>query len=114
MSNKVWAEACQKEELAYLIEGDGCYWDGSGVDGRAFSRDPNKAVRFCRAQDADAVKHFLLRDIAFALRTSEHMWVPTVPHTPNLSPSLSGARLDADPASAVSCCVSIPTPAHGK
>jgi hypothetical protein len=62
------------QELAWLIEADGSYWDGHYADSRGFTRDVNSAVRFTRFQDAEAVKHWLLQASAFALRTTQHGW----------------------------------------
>ena len=62
-------------EYAWLIEGDGCYWDGHHADSRGFTRKLDDAVRFTRSQDADAVKHWLLQSCAFALRTTCHGWI---------------------------------------
>lgn len=61
-------------EYAWLIEGDGCYWDGKYADSRGFTRDATSAVRFTRKQDADIIKHWLLQASAFALRTTQHGW----------------------------------------
>ena len=63
---------------AWLIEGDGCYWDGHFADSRGFTRKVDDAVRFLRQQDADAVKHWLLQSNAFALRTVRHVWTDSV------------------------------------
>jgi hypothetical protein len=62
-------------EMAWLIEGDGNYWDGKYADSRGFTRDINKAVRFARLEDAEIVKHWLLQQHSFALRTSQHIWI---------------------------------------
>jgi hypothetical protein len=70
-------EGCGQQtltELAWLIEGDSCYWDGRYTDSRGFTRDVNDAVRFVRHQDADVVKHWLMQGCAFALRTTQHGW----------------------------------------
>lgn len=61
-------------EFAWLIEGDGCYWDGKYPDGRGFTRDHSAAIRFTRREDAETVKHWLLQANAFALRTTQHGW----------------------------------------
>jgi hypothetical protein len=62
-------------EFAWLIEGDGNYWDGKHSDSRGFTRDPNAALRFARFEDAETVKHWLLQAHSFALRTTQHGWV---------------------------------------
>lgn len=61
-------------ELAWLIEADGSYWDGHFADRRGFVADVNKAVRFVRHEDAEAVKWWILQNWAFALRTTQHAW----------------------------------------
>lgn len=61
-------------EFAWLIEGDGNYWDGHYADSRSFTRDADRAIRFVRWEDAEAVKHWLLQANAFALRTVKHGW----------------------------------------
>jgi hypothetical protein len=66
------------QQLAWLIEGDGNYWDGRFADSRGFTRKVDDAVRFVRQQDADAVKHWLLQANAFALRTTQHAWCDSV------------------------------------
>ena len=71
-------EGCGQDalnEFAWLIEGDGCYWDGKHADGRGFTRDPNAALRFARREDAETIKHWLLQVHSFALRTTQHGWV---------------------------------------
>ena len=59
-------------EIAWLIEGDSRYWDGKHADGRGFTGDVNAALRF---EDAETVKHWLLQQHAFALRTTQHVWI---------------------------------------
>ncbi len=71
-------ENCGQEttqESAWLIEADGSYWDGHAADKRGFVSDVNKAVRFARKEDAEAVKWWVLENWAFALRTTQHVWV---------------------------------------
>jgi hypothetical protein len=68
-------ENLHQQELAWLIEADGSYWDGHFADSRGFNRDVNAAVRFSRFQDAEAVKHWLLQAHSFALRTTQHIWI---------------------------------------
>ena len=59
--------------FGWLIEADNTYWDGTSVeDPGAFVSDANKAVRFLRFEDAEKVKHWLLAEWAFALRTTQH------------------------------------------
>ena len=65
----------QQRETAWLIEGDGCYWDGRFADSRGFTRKVDDALRFSRFQDAETVKHWLLQTNAFALRTTQHVWL---------------------------------------
>jgi len=60
---------------AWLIEADGSYWDGRTIDRNGFCADVNEAVRFSRQQDADRVKHWLMPGLAFALKTTEHVWL---------------------------------------
>jgi hypothetical protein len=61
-------------EDAWLIEGDGNYWNGEYNDVRGFTRDIDLAVRFARSGDADAVRYGVLKQFAFALRTVQHAW----------------------------------------
>jgi hypothetical protein len=71
-------EGCGQQtlnEFAWLIEGDGNYWDGKYVDSRGFTRDVNAALRFARREDAETVKHWLLQAHSFALRTTQHGWI---------------------------------------
>ena len=65
-------------EIAWLIEGDKRFWDGKYADGRGFTQDVNAALRFARFEDAETVKHWLLQQHAFALRTTQHVWVQAV------------------------------------
>lgn len=60
--------------FGWLIEADKFYWDGHYPDSRGFTHDVSRAVRFARHEDAEIVKHWLLRDHAFALRTTQHGW----------------------------------------
>lgn len=62
-------------EFAWLIEADGSYWNGKYPDKRGFTTNVDEAVRFCRRQDADAVKWWILENWAFALKTTEHGWI---------------------------------------
>ena len=73
-------ENLRQQETAWLIEADGCYWDGHFADPRGFNRDVNHAVRFSRFEDAETVKHWLLHVHSFALRTTQHMWVNANKH----------------------------------
>lgn len=57
-------------EFGWLIEGDGNYWDARGI--KSFTTDVNEAVRFARFEDAERVKHWILQEWAFALRTTQH------------------------------------------
>jgi hypothetical protein len=68
-------------EFAWLIEADGSYWDGHYPDKRGFVPDVNKAVRFSRFEDAEAVKWWILQSWAFALRTTQHGWSNAAPIT---------------------------------
>jgi hypothetical protein len=61
-------------EIGWLIEGDGNYWDGKYADNRGFTRKVEDACRFARFEDAETVKHWLLQQYSFALRTTQHMW----------------------------------------
>lgn len=68
-----------KNETAWLIETDGpTYWTGGG---EAFSNDPNKAIRFARAEDAQRVidggrAGSVLGNTSSRLcRAVEHMWL---------------------------------------
>jgi hypothetical protein len=61
-------------EFAWLIEADGSYWDGHFPDRRGFVADVNKAVRFVRYEDAEAVKWWILQNWAFALKSTRHSW----------------------------------------
>lgn len=63
------------EESGWVIEADGRYWDGTFANSNGFDPDHNKAVRFARFEDAEKVKHWLLKDHAFALRTTQHVWI---------------------------------------
>lgn len=71
-------------QVAWVIEADGAYWDGRHASAAGFDADPNNAVRFVRREDAERVKYWLLKDYAFALRTTEHVWMdgstPEAPH----------------------------------
>jgi hypothetical protein len=70
-------DGCRQQtlyEYAWVIEGDGVYWDGHFADSRGFTRKIEDAVRFVRQEDADVVKHWLLQFAAFALRTTKHGW----------------------------------------
>lgn len=60
---------------AWLIEADGSYWDGRSCDRRAFTKDVNDAMRLSRFEDAERIKHWLIPGLAFALKTTEHVWV---------------------------------------
>lgn len=60
---------------AWMIEADGTWWTGRAADSTAFSKDPNEGVRFARFEDAERVKHWLLEKHAFALRSTEHVWM---------------------------------------
>lgn len=64
-------------QCCYLIEGDDNYFTGRFTDARGFEKDPNKALRFARREDADCVKYHLLETYSFALRTTEHLWLPS-------------------------------------
>lgn len=64
-----------QREFAWLIEADGCYYDGKYTDSRGFTRDPNDALRFLRFEDAERVKHWILQAHSFALRTTQHCWI---------------------------------------
>lgn len=65
----------EQTQFAWIIEGDGVYWDGHHADARGFTTDPNKAIRFTRKEDANIVKYRLLEQFAFALRVTEHGWL---------------------------------------
>ena len=71
-------------ECYWLIEADGSYWDGHYRDSRAFVRDVNSALRFARFEDAETVKHWLLQEHSFALRTTQHMWISSEPGSERL------------------------------
>jgi len=60
---------------AWLIEANGTYWDGRAAGAAGFDADPNQAVRFARQEDAERVKYWLLKEHAFALRSTEHVWL---------------------------------------
>jgi hypothetical protein len=62
-------------QLAWLIEGDGCYWDGKNLGARGFTRNVNDALQFVRKQDADVIRYHLMEAASFALRTTQHAWV---------------------------------------
>ena len=62
-------------EIGWLIEGDGNYWDGKYVTSQGFTRKVDEACRFARFEDAEIVKHWLLQQHSFALRTTQHVWV---------------------------------------
>lgn len=71
-------EACNQQtntECAWLIEGDGLYFDGHHPDSRGFTREVNNALRFARFEDGETVKHWILQPHAFALRTTKHCWI---------------------------------------
>lgn len=68
-------EMAEQTEFAWLIEGDGVYWDGHHADRRGFISDVNKAIRFARREDADVVKYHLLEAFSFALKVTEHGWI---------------------------------------
>ena len=63
-----------KQECYWLIEADGTYYDGHYTDSRGFVREINQALRFARYEDAETIKHWLLQEHAFALRTAKHCW----------------------------------------
>lgn len=65
------------EELAWVIEADGSYWNGKSVGHSAFVTNSLEAVRFARHEDAERVKYWLLREHAFALRSTHHIWIST-------------------------------------
>jgi hypothetical protein len=73
-------------EVAWLIEGDGNYWDGKFADSRGFTRNVNDALRFARFEDAERVKHWLLQQHSFALRTTQHLWVNAENRTAKVEP----------------------------
>jgi len=71
-------EGCGQQtlnEYAWVIEGDGNYWDGKYADSRGFTRKIGDALRFARFEDAETVKHWLLQAHSFALRTVKHAWI---------------------------------------
>ncbi len=68
-----------QQECYWLIEADGTYYDGHFTDSRGFTRKIDDAVRFARYQDAETVKHWLLQEHSFALRTTQHCWVDGEP-----------------------------------
>lgn len=67
------------DEAGWAIEADGAYWNGRALDSSAFVKDHNEAVRFARHEDAERIKYWLLRTYAFALRTTQHVWVGKAP-----------------------------------
>lgn len=71
-------ESCGQQtfnEYAWLIEGDGNYWNGKHADSRGFTRNHSEALRFARYEDAETVKHWLLQAHSFALKTVKHGWI---------------------------------------
>lgn len=62
-------------EVAWVIEANGSYWDGRLATEAGFTTDPDEAVRFARMEDAERVKYWLLKDHAFALRSTQHVWL---------------------------------------
>ena len=66
--------------FSWLIEtGDHKYWDGRGKDRNSFTSNPNDAVRFARAEDANRVIYWLMEPLAVFLVAREHGWMPA-PH----------------------------------
>lgn len=61
-------------DSGWVIEADRTYWNGKHLDSRGFG-DADDAVRFSRFEDAERVKHWLMPKMAFALKTTEHIWV---------------------------------------
>lgn len=61
--------------IAWVIEADGAYWDGKYPDSRGFDKDANRAIRFLDRDAAEVVKHWILQTWAFALRTTQHIWI---------------------------------------
>jgi hypothetical protein len=62
-------------QTVWLIEANGTYWDGSSLTKSAFVKGAGKAVRFSRFEDAEKVKYWLMPDHAFALKSTEHVWM---------------------------------------
>lgn len=58
----------------WVIEGDGCYWDGHGLEQRHFSHI-HHAVRFADEASARCVKHWLLAAFSVGLRVTQHAWM---------------------------------------
>ncbi len=57
-------------EIGYLIEDTGGAW-WCGPDEDDWTRDPNTAVRFCRAEDAERVRSHVGLE---STKVTEHMW----------------------------------------
>lgn len=68
-------------EVAWLIEVTGPrWWTGDSLSEYSFSDDPNRAVRFCRQEDAEAVRCHLFSGPIYNLsKTTEHIWMGKEP-----------------------------------
>ncbi len=86
------ADAAERRESCWMIEGAGVYWCGRSMDD--FRKDPNDAVRFSRQEDAERVLHWMIpREVARVCRTAEHLFIGTSPYP--APDALDGAPLRA-------------------
>jgi len=61
-----------KETLAWLIERDGFGYLSVEHEQFKWTEDVNKAIRFCRREDAEMIGEIVLEDCD---RIVEHMWM---------------------------------------